>query len=108
MQVRKYLGSRATNNFAEYHGLICGLYEAKKVATNFTRIENDRIFLKVCGDSDLVIQQMTGSYQCKSKNLISLHQEAKTLIAEMEQLAPMEVSFEHVYRNNNSIADGKK
>jgi len=108
VQVRKYLGTKATNNFAEYHGLICGLEEAKNVAINFKPTSvNDKIHLKVRGDSDLIIRQMNGSYQCKSANLIPLHKEAKSLVVEMNQVAPMEISFEHVYRQDNSVADGK-
>lgn len=107
--MRKFLGNRATNNIAEYQGLICGLQEAKNVAMNLQSTkESDRIRLHVRGDSDLIIQQMRGAYQCKSKNLVELYQEAKALVAEMKQLAPVKVTFEHVYREDNSVADGKE
>lgn len=108
IQVRKYL-SRATNNIAEYQGLISGLQEAKHVALNFKSTTNeDIIHLNVRGDSDLIIQQMNGTYQCKSKNLMPLHKQAKSLVTEMKSLAPMNITFEHVYREDNSVADGKK
>ena len=109
VKVRKYLGTNATNNFAEYHGLICGLKEAKNtIATYLNSTErNETIDLHVRGDSILIIRQMQGTYQCKSANLIPLHQEAKTLVAEIKQLAPIQVSFEHVYREDNTRADGK-
>lgn len=108
VKVREYLGTKVTNNIAEYKGLVCGLKEAKIVATKFKATsKDDSIRLEVYGDSNMVIQQMNGKFQCKSPNLISLHQEAKKLVAEMKQLAPMEVTFEHVYRENNSAADGK-
>jgi ribonuclease HI len=109
VQVRKYLGTDSTNNIAEYHGLLCGLEEAKKAVMEFRcGSDEDCVSLKVIGDSDLVIQQMNGTYQCKSENLIPLLREAKSLVEEMEQFVPMEVSFTHAYRKDNSLADGKQ
>jgi ribonuclease HI len=109
VQVRKYLGTDSTNNIAEYHGLLCGLEEAKKAVMEFRcGLDKDGVSLKVIGDSDLVIQQMNGTFQCKSKNLIPLLREAKSLVEEMEELVPMEVSFTHVYRKDNRVADGKQ
>lgn len=109
VNVRKYLGTQSTNNIAEYHGLLCGLHEAKKAVMEFRRVaDDDGVSLKCVGDSDLVIQQMNGTYQCKSENLIPLRREAKLIVREMEEAAPMEVSFVHVYRKDNSMADGKQ
>jgi ribonuclease HI len=109
VQVRKYLGTDSTNNIAEYHGLLCGLEEAKKAVMEFRcGLDKDGVSLNLIGDSDLVIQQMNGTFQCKSKNLIPLLREAKSLVKEMEELVPMEVSFTHVYRKDNGLADGKQ
>ena len=109
VRVRKYLGTESTNNIAEYHGLLCGLHEAKKAVMEFERVSgDDGVSLKCVGDSELVIQQMNGTYQCKSENLIPLYQEAKRLVREMEEVAPMDVSLVHVYRKDNCVADGKQ
>ena len=81
-----------TNNIAEYAGLKNGLsyaYHQLGIRT-----------LRVCGDSEVVINQMNGAYQCRSENLISLFRECKTLASQF-----VSVIFEHVPRASNSEAD---
>ena len=63
-----YVGDKATNNVAEYSGLITGLEEA-----NNMEISN----LVVRGDSMLVIKQMKGEYKVKSLSLYPLYEKAK-------------------------------
>ena len=64
------VGENATNNHAEYAGLILGLQQARAL-----NIKN----IKVEGDSLLVINQMKGLYKCKSINLIGLYEKAKEI-----------------------------
>ena len=66
----KFIGENATNNEAEYNGLIIGLNKA---------IDLNIKSLLVNGDSLLVINQMKGDYKVKSKNLVDLYNEAKEL-----------------------------
>tara|TARA_B100000242_G_scaffold261333_1_gene207112 strand:+ start:306 stop:704 length:399 start_codon:yes stop_codon:yes gene_type:complete len=87
----KFLGNKETNNVAEYNGLIIGLNNAIKL-----NISN----LIVKGDSNLVINQMKGDYTVKSKNLLSLFNEAKNLENKFNN-----VEFLHIYRNENKRAD---
>ena len=86
-----FLGKNATNNQSEYTGLIFGLQQAidMKIKT-----------LMVKGDSQLVINQMTGKYKCNSENIIELHKKAKELEKKFEN-----IYFVHVLRHLNKRAD---
>ena len=80
-----------TNNQAEYIALICGMRRAQK--EGMKRI--------VCrGDSEVVIYQMTGDYQCYSDKLVPLNDYA----CELEQRF-LSVTYQHVSRANNCEAD---
>jgi len=87
-----FVGYRATNNEAEYTGLILGLNEALKhdITTE----------LLVRGDSMLVIRQMQGKYKVNSPKLAPLHQRATNLASKFAK-----IEFEHVYRESNKRAD---
>ena len=86
-----FVGENATNNRAEYAGLILGLQQA--VSLNIKH-------LLVQGDSQLVINQMKGIYQCNSPNLIPLYQRAKELEYKFEK-----IHYEHILRHLNQRAD---
>ncbi|CAA0409013.1 unnamed protein product [Arabidopsis thaliana] len=89
-KMRQGLGI-ATNNAAEYHGLILGLKHA--IEKGYTKI-------KVKTDSKLVCMQMKGQWKVNHEVLSKLHKEAK-------QLSDKCLSFEisHVLRSLNSDAD---
>jgi ribonuclease HI len=63
----KFIGL-ATNNEAEYNGLLAGLAAAK---------ESGADEIEVTMDSELVVKQMQGLYAVKSPKLIPLHREAR-------------------------------
>ena len=86
-----FVGEKATNNHAEYAGLILGLQQA---------VELDIKRLLVIGDSQLVINHMKGIYKCSSPNLIELYDRAKQLEKQFD-----EIFYEHVLRNFNKRAD---
>jgi ribonuclease HI/probable phosphoglycerate mutase len=86
-----FVGIKATNNQAEYNGLILGLQKALDM--------NIRSIL-VKGDSQLVIQQMTGKYKCNSPNIIGLFQTAKILEKKFDH-----IEYNHVLRHLNKRAD---
>lgn len=85
-----YLGNE-TNNYAEYMGLYYGMLKAIEI-----KADN----LEVIGDSKLVISQCNGVYQVKSKKLKKIYDKIKTLEENFES-----ISYIHVYRENNKIAD---
>src|SRR5881396_1381273 len=65
----RFIG-RATNNVAEYRGLITALQEAKKLGAT-------RIVIR--GDSELIIKQMRGEYRVKHPDMKLLYDEAQKL-----------------------------
>ena len=81
----------ATNNVAEYRGLLAAL--AWAVAEGIGR-------LHVRSDSELLVRQMRGEYRVKSPGLQPLWDEARRLAREIG-----EVRFEHVRRELNKEAD---
>jgi ribonuclease HI len=81
----------ATNNVAEYHGLIAALQWAA---------DRDLTQLAVKGDSLLLIEQMRGNYKVKNEGLKPLHLKARMLVMQIG-----DVSFEHVRREQNREAD---
>ena len=82
----------ATNNVAEYSGLIAALQWA---------VDHGHQRVRVRMDSELVIKQMRGEYKVRHATMQELHADAKRLIAKLER-----VTFEHVRREQNKVADG--
>ena len=82
----------ATNNVAEYSGLIAALRWA---------VDHGHRRLRVRMDSELVIKQMRGEYKVKHAAMQVLHADAKRLIAKLDH-----VTLEHVRREQNKVADG--
>lgn len=81
----------ATNNVAEYRGLLAALDWAR--AHGHTR-------LHVRSDSLLLVQQMLGNFRVKNQGLQPLHAKARLLAHEIGH-----VTFEHVRRESNAHAD---
>jgi ribonuclease HI len=86
----EYLG-QATNNVAEYRGLLLGLKMAKNLGIRK---------IKVYSDSELLVRQINGSYRVKKPHLLVLWQEAQR---ELQQFSAFEVI--HVPRELNREAD---
>ncbi|MCC7035014.1 MAG: ribonuclease HI family protein [Acidobacteria bacterium] len=81
----------ATNNVAEYHGLIAALQWA---------VDHGADSLLVRGDSQLLIEQMRGNYRVKNEGLLPLYKQACLLVMHIGH-----VRFEHVRREQNKEAD---
>jgi probable phosphoglycerate mutase len=80
----------ASNNVAEYSGLIAGLKLAAELAPDAT--------VEVRMDSKLVVEQMSGNWQIK-------HPSMKPLAAEAKRLAPAGTTYTWVPREQNKHAD---
>jgi probable phosphoglycerate mutase len=81
----------ATNNVAEYQGLVSALaWCADRGATSLT----------IKSDSLLLVQQMRGVYKVKNDGLKPLHGQARLLASRIGR-----VTFEHVPREQNKDAD---
>lgn len=81
----------ATNNVAEYRGLLAALEGA---------LARGARSLHVRSDSLLLVQQMKGVYKVKHPGLQPLHQRAREFASQFEK-----VTFEHVGRAGNAEAD---
>ncbi len=82
---------RATNNVAEYRGLIAGLSEAARLGA--TDVD-------VLMDSKLVVEQMSGRWKVKHPDIAPLHQQATALAARFDRVA-----YKWIPRAENSHAD---
>jgi probable phosphoglycerate mutase len=80
----------ATNNVAEYSGLIAGLRLAEEFAPDAA--------IEVRMDSKLVVEQMSGRWKIK-------HPDMKPLAAEANRLAPAGTTYTWVPREHNRHAD---
>ena len=89
-ELRASLG-HATNNMAEYHGLLAGLDWALAQGHREVRVRSD---------SELLVKQMRGEYRVKNEGLQPLHARARGLATRIGQ-----VTFEHVRRERNKEAD---
>jgi len=75
-------GPMRSNNIAEYSALILLL-------ERLSGLERDRSVRRgylVCGDSQLVINQMLGTYRVREAHLVALHREARRLAATLDVL----------------------
>ena len=81
----------ATNNVAEYRGLLAGLAAA---------IEREVEELEVFSDSELVVKQMRGEYKVKNETLRDLVDEAHALESRFRR-----VTYTAVRREHNELAD---
>lgn len=81
----------ATNNVAEYRGLLAGLEEAAKL---------EATEVAVLMDSKLVVEQMSGRWQVKHPDLAELNARARALASRFEQ-----ISYTWIPRAQNSYAD---
>ena len=81
----------ATNNVAEYNGLLAALKWA---------VDHGQQKVQVRADSELLVKQMRGEYKVKNPGLQPLYVRARLLVASLD-----EVVFEHVRRERNEEAD---
>lgn len=82
---------RATNNVAEYRGLIAGLDDALRLGAT-----EAAVFL----DSKLLVEQMAGRWKVKHPDLVELHARARGLAAQLDH-----VTYAWIPRERNSHAD---
>ena len=81
----------ATNNVAEYRGLVAALEWARRHGERSLRVRSDSL---------LLVQQMLGNYKVKNAGLQPLYAKARLLAHAIGR-----VTFEHVRRESNAHAD---
>ena len=82
---------RATNNVAEYSGLVAGLEKAAELGVRE---------LEVVSDSELLVKQMRGEYRVKNEALRELWEQAGRLARRIG-----DVDYSAVRREHNELAD---
>lgn len=86
-----YFLGEATNNFAEYQGLLKALDVAFAAEART---------LEINSDSQLLVRQLLGQYRVKSPNIKPLYQQAVDSLKRFEQW-----NINHIYRDKNKRAD---
>jgi len=81
----------ATNNVAEYRGLLAGLEAA---------LERGVEEVEVVSDSELLVKQMRGEYKVKNETLRELVDDAESLARRLGR-----VTYTAVRREHNELAD---
>jgi probable phosphoglycerate mutase len=81
----------ATNNVAEYNGLLAALQWA---------IDHGHRRVHIKADSELLVKQMRGEYKVRHPGLQPLFVRARLLVMQLDR-----VGFEHVRREYNKEAD---
>jgi len=88
--IYKFLG-HATNNEAEYQGVIIGLEKAGALGARRVVVH---------ADSELMVRQLLGVYRVRAPHLRPLHQRATDLLSKLEGW-----EAKHVPREENARAD---
>lgn len=86
----EYLGI-TTNNQAEYQAVRLGLEECKKLNASIVHVYMDSL---------LVVNQMTGIFKIKNRDLWPIHQSIKNLSVNFKQ-----IKYTHIPRELNKTAD---
>jgi len=89
-ELSRYLG-HATNNVAEYEGLIMGLEALLKLGKKRIRVQSD---------SQLLVRQLNGEYRVKDEKLKELSHRAISLLRQFDAYRIV-----HVPRELNKLAD---
>jgi len=89
-ELSRYLG-HATNNVAEYEGLLMGLEALLQLKKKRIRVQSD---------SQLLVRQLNGEYRVKDEKLKTLFEKAIALLRQFEAYRIL-----HVPRELNKLAD---
>jgi ribonuclease HI len=80
-----------TNNQAEYEALLRGLQYLKEARA---------VSVEIYGDSELVIKQLNGQYECRSDILRSYYEECREILKSFQL-----VILQHIPREHNEEAN---
>ncbi|MEI6533012.1 MAG: ribonuclease HI family protein [Candidatus Roizmanbacteria bacterium] len=89
----------ATNNVAEYNGLLHALLRIKELLSNKTL--KDIKLVQVFADSELMIRQVNGIYKVKHADMRVLYDQVKVV----EKEIGIPITYTHVLRDKNALAD---
>jgi ribonuclease HI len=80
-----------TNNQAEYEALLRGLQYLK---------EAKAVSVEIYGDSELVIKQLNGQYECRSDILSSYYEECREILKSFQLVILQHIPREHNEEEN--------
>lgn len=86
----------ATNNVAEYTALIEALVNIKKLL-----VKKRILLIEVFSDSQLMVNQLNGTYKIKDGNLHDLVTKVRILESEIN----LPIIYRHILRDKNQLAD---
>jgi ribonuclease HI len=92
----EYIGEK-TNNEAEYEALIFGL---KKIKSLIGKEKAKKTEIKCFADSELMVKQLNHEYKLKENNIRNNFIAIWNLMLDFQK-----VSFHHIIREENKIAD---
>ena len=88
-------GELATNNVGEYHAVVSALLWLLQLS------EADQQPVIIKSDSQLIVNQCLGTWQCKDEKLKPLHEMVKKACSRY----PFNITFHWIPRENNAEAD---
>lgn len=94
-ELTEFLGT-ATNNEAEYSGLVAALRTLPEVIQQYSI---DSVVIKL--DSNLVVQQVNGVWKVKEARIATFVAQARQLL----KIVPIPVKIMYVPRAENAVAD---
>jgi ribonuclease HI len=102
--VSYFLGDPKSNNVAEYEGLLLGLKLAFDALTNSGSGLSRNVRFE--SDSQLMVDQLNGTAQCRHVDLLPLFARARDEIFHLKNLPNVhEVELLHIRRGLNQVAD---
>ncbi len=91
----------ATNNIAEYTGLIKALEETKKLLSSIKNLESKISSIEVYSDSSLMVNQLNGLFKVKNSKIREFVFKIRSLEGEIN----LPIIYIHIYREKNQLAD---
>lgn len=89
----------ATNNVAEYTGLVRGLEKILALINTGKITKIEKIIVKA--DSSLMVNQLNGIYKVKNAKIREFVFKVRSLECELK----IPITYSHVYREQNHLAD---
>lgn len=97
-EITGFMGT-ATNNEAEYSGLVSGLVEVQRFSEVFPDLQVSHLTVKL--DSQLVVNQVNGLWKIKEPRLQDFALKARNILREL----PFPSKLMYVPRAENAVAD---
>ena len=90
--VQRHEFGNVTNNEAEYRALLSALADLIRTIEDAGK-DPAGCDVRIVGDSQLVLNQVSGAWKCKKRHLVPLRDQARALVARFH-----DVTFEHTPR----------